>query len=34
MPRQAQILSTGSYVPERIVTNVEIDQILGESTSP
>ena len=33
MPRQAQILSTGSYVPERIVTNVEIDQILGESTS-
>jgi 3-oxoacyl-[acyl-carrier-protein] synthase-3 len=33
MTRHAQILSTGSYVPERIVTNVEIDEILGESTS-
>jgi len=33
MPRYAQILSTGSYVPERIVTNAEIDAILGESTS-
>jgi 3-oxoacyl-[acyl-carrier-protein] synthase-3 len=31
--RVAQILSTGSYVPERIVTNQEIDQIMGESTS-
>ena len=31
--RVAQILSTGSYVPERVVTNQEIDQILGESTS-
>jgi len=33
MPRYAQILSTGSYVPERVVTNAEIDEILGESTS-
>jgi 3-oxoacyl-[acyl-carrier-protein] synthase-3 len=33
MPRHAQILSTGSYVPERVVTNAEIDEILGESTS-
>ena len=31
--RVAQILSTGSYVPERVVTNLEIDEILGESTS-
>ena len=31
--RVAQILSTGSYVPERVVTNQEIDEILGESTS-
>jgi 3-oxoacyl-[acyl-carrier-protein] synthase-3 len=33
MSRYAQILSTGSYVPERIVTNAEVDEILGESTS-
>lgn len=33
MTRIAQILSTGSYVPERVVTNAEMDQILGESTS-
>ncbi len=33
MSRIAQILSTGSYVPERVVTNAEIDQLLGESTS-
>ncbi len=32
MTRQAQILSTGSYVPERTITNSEIDRILGEST--
>lgn len=32
MPRTAQILSTGSYVPDRVVTNAEMDQILGEST--
>ena len=30
--RHAQILSTGSYVPERVVTNAEIDEILGETT--
>ena len=34
MKRIAQILSTGSYVPERVVTNDEIDRILGESTGP
>nr|MBP8950611.1 3-oxoacyl-ACP synthase [Promineifilum sp.] len=33
MTRIAQILSTGSYVPERVVTNAEIDALLGESTS-
>lgn len=33
MPRIAQIVSTGSYVPERVVTNAEIDAILGEATS-
>jgi len=33
MKRHAQILATGSYVPERVVTNAEIDQVLGESTS-
>ncbi len=33
MNRTAQILSTGSYVPERVVTNAEIDVILGEKTS-
>ena len=33
MQRYAQILSTGSYVPERVVTNAEIDQYLGEATS-
>ncbi|MEQ1566492.1 MAG: ketoacyl-ACP synthase III, partial [Myxococcota bacterium] len=27
-----QILATGSYVPERVVTNAEIDGWLGEST--
>jgi len=31
--RHAQILSTGSYVPERTVTNAEIDEILGEETN-
>lgn len=30
MTRNAQILSTGSYVPERVVTNAEMDAILGE----
>ncbi|MEJ2012515.1 MAG: hypothetical protein P8X64_09875 [Anaerolineales bacterium] len=33
MTRHPRILSTGSYVPERIVTNAEMDQILGEETS-
>ena len=33
MERNVQILSTGSYVPERVVTNEEIDQLLGVSTS-
>lgn len=33
MTRFAQILSTGSYVPERVVTNAEMDEILGEKTS-
>jgi 3-oxoacyl-[acyl-carrier-protein] synthase-3 len=31
--RHPQILSAGSYVPERVVTNAEMDEILGESTS-
>ena len=33
MARHPQILSTGSYVPERIVTNAEVDALMGESTS-
>lgn len=33
MIRHAQILGTGSYVPERVITNAEMDQILGEETS-
>src|SRR5690242_14082947 len=33
MTRNAQILSTGSYVPERIVSNAEVDELIGESTS-
>lgn len=32
MPRNAQIVSTGSYVPERVVTNAEVDELIGEST--
>lgn len=28
-----QILSTGSYVPERVVTNAEVDALMGASTS-
>lgn len=32
MNRIAQILSTGSYVPERVVTNAEVDQLIGEPT--
>ncbi len=30
MTRFAQILSTGSYVPERVVTNADMDAALGE----
>ncbi len=30
--RNAQILATGSYVPERVVTNREVDELLGVST--
>jgi 3-oxoacyl-[acyl-carrier-protein] synthase-3 len=29
----AQILSTGSYVPDRIVANADVDALLGEATS-
>ena len=32
MTRFAQILSTGSYVPERVITNAEMDALLGEPT--
>lgn len=32
MARHPQILATGSYVPERVVTNAEVDALLGEST--
>jgi len=31
--RHARILSTGSYVPERVVTNAEVDALIGELTS-
>jgi 3-oxoacyl-[acyl-carrier-protein] synthase-3 len=31
--RSARILSTGSYVPERVVTNAEFDALLGEPVS-
>ena len=33
MTRYAQIISTGSYVPDRVVTNAEMDVLLGEPTS-
>lgn len=33
MSRYAQILATGSYVPERVITNAEIDQLIEEETS-
>lgn len=32
MTKYAQILSTGSYVPDRVVTNAEVDKLLGEDT--
>ncbi|MBC6935508.1 MAG: ketoacyl-ACP synthase III [Chloroflexi bacterium] len=31
--RHAQIISTGAYVPERVVTNADLDRILGEPVS-
>ncbi len=33
MARHPQILSTGSYVPERVVTNAEVDALMGVSTN-
>ncbi len=33
MTRCAQILSTGSYVPDRVVTNAEIDELMGATTA-
>ncbi len=30
MPRHAAILGTGSYVPERVITNAELERMLGE----
>lgn len=30
--RPVHILSTGSYVPERVVTNTEVDALIGEPT--
>ncbi len=33
MDRQVKILSTGSHVPDRVVTNAEVDALIGESTS-
>lgn len=32
MPPHVQILSTGSYVPERVVTNAELEPLLGEGS--
>ena len=28
--RHARMISTGSYIPERIMTNADFDQLLGE----
>ena len=33
MTRNAQILATGSYVPERVVSNAEIDRLMGAETA-
>ena len=30
MRKHAQILSTGRYIPEKVITNLEIEEILGE----
>jgi 3-oxoacyl-[acyl-carrier-protein] synthase-3 len=32
MQRNIQILGTGSYVPERVVTNAEVDALMGQDT--
>ena len=31
MPRIAQITSTGRYIPERVLTNDDLNQMLGEN---
>jgi 3-oxoacyl-[acyl-carrier-protein] synthase III len=31
MPGYAQILSTGRYIPQRVLTNAELNQLLGEN---
>jgi 3-oxoacyl-[acyl-carrier-protein] synthase-3 len=33
MDRNVKILATGSHVPDRVVTNAEVDALLGESTT-
>jgi 3-oxoacyl-[acyl-carrier-protein] synthase-3 len=33
MDRNVRILATGSHVPERVVSNAEVDALLGESTT-
>ena len=33
MTLNVQILSTGSYVPERVVTNTEVNSLMGKSTN-
>ena len=33
MTRHVQILSTGSYVPDKVLTNAYFDEILGEPVS-
>ena len=33
MERYAQILSTGRYIPEKVISNDELDQMLGENVS-
>ncbi|NIM94682.1 MAG: beta-ketoacyl-ACP synthase 3 [Anaerolineales bacterium] len=32
-PRYAQIISTGRYIPERVITNADLDEMLGEEVS-
>ncbi len=33
MPRYAQIISTGRYIPDRVVTNEDLNQLLGENVA-